>query len=142
MSIRESFQRPVRALWRGLRFVIHVKRFDVWRRRLDVTMPQVAPGLRVESRLATKEDSPFYEGIVPDGKRAELKNRFSRRRRCVLGPVGDLLVFHVWFSIGSQYPANLNRALNPGSGYAYLFELLTIKEYRGKRIREAGWSLA
>jgi RimJ/RimL family protein N-acetyltransferase len=126
------------SLLRRIRGVIRVKRFEVWHRELDGPVPQVEAGVDVHFRLAGREDLPLFKGVVPDTKIAEFEHRLSEGHKCILGLSDGRIVFHIWFAIGTQYPADLNRALDPGSGYAYMYDMMTVSEHRGKRIASAG----
>ena len=116
-----------------------VTRFAVWHRRLDIPMEMPEPAVEVAFRFAEMRDLALLDGWVPHGALPELERRLDAGILCLLGLHGGRAVFRLWCGIRTMYPPLLNRVLDPGADFAYIFDVATVPELRGRHISPRGY---
>ena len=68
---------------------------------------------------------------------AETAQRFTGRRRCYVAWDGDRVVAYGWVSQGSECVGELERAFHMAPDEAYIWDCVTLPEYRGRGLYSA-----
>jgi len=137
VAVRLAANRWFQLARQQVRRVFGVHWFEIWERSLEEPFEHVHAPPGVKFRFARPEDLPRFAGIVRPEMVEEFEHRLAQGLECLIGLLGERLVYYGWLSINSQYPAVLNRAFHPGSDYAYLFNSHTVPELRGQHVGSA-----
>ena len=105
----------------------------------DSTAPAGAPAPR--ATVAFGEAGSGAAGALaaamgmPDA--AEVTRRFTGTRRCYVAWDGDRIAAYGWASQGNECVGELERAFHMAPGEAYIWDCVTLPEYRGRGLYSA-----
>ncbi|MCK4351982.1 GNAT family N-acetyltransferase [candidate division WOR-3 bacterium] len=93
----------------------------------------VLPKINFSVREGGTEDCHVLSRITCSGE-AEIKRRLLDKKRCFMAQSGNEIIHYFWVTSGNEYIREINTEINIEDKEIYIFNVVTLPRYRGKRI--------